>query len=342
MKRNFLLSAMFIAVMMITCASVYAQRSVVMLHHEGVATPFYDGTSALVNAYEAAVDGDTIYLPGGTFSQPSNYSKGIHVYGAGFYPDSTAATGSTILNGGLVLVAGSDNFHVEGVQISDGIKIGTGNDTISHVRVVAVRFTGIIASHANACITDAQFIQCVITGQSTLNKYSNSCLKNCIFTGSGRILESNSNVYENNVLISSASSNYSYRYLINGDNNLIKNNVFIGAGDGALDGNANLLYNNINCTSGTNNVCNVSPYSVPENDIFVNYTSANFSYEQDYHLQNPDAYIGTDGTQVGIYGGEHAWTGYAMPTNPHVREINAATQTDENGMLQINIKVGAK
>ncbi len=342
--RKHLLFGLALSTLMGISATVFAQEPVVMLHHNGEQTPFL-GIDGLKQAYEAAVDNDTIYLPGGSFNQPSDYSKGIHIYGTGILPDSTKATTITTLNDQTRIRTGADNFHIEGVQGNSTIRFGAGQDTITQVRVIGCRFTGIAENTASDKITNIQLVQCIFTGDVYLTRISNAIMRNCIMSGSGRILNSNYNSFENNVLISSASSYATYRYLIQNSNfNLIRNNAMIGAGDGGLSGSANSLYNNINCTGGTENTANESPYTVAAENIFVNYVNATFSFDQDYQLQNPEEYLGTDGTQVGIYGGEYAWPDAkaVLPSNPHIREFDAASNTDESGMLQINVKVGAQ
>lgn len=341
--RKQLLFGMALSMLMGVSATVYAQEPVVMLHHNGEQTPF-GGIDALKNAYEVAVDNDTIYLSGNVFNQPSSYEKSLHIYGTGFLPDSTKATSISILNGQTLLQNGADNFHMEGVLIKSSIKVGNKNDTIAHVRIIACKYDGISAG-SNCQATDVQCIQCISTDGFNLTGYVGFVLKNSIVTSGGRILNSNYNLFENNVLISSAWSGSSYRYMIEGNSNLIRNNAIIGAGDGGLNGTSNSLFNNINCTGGTDNAYNESPYTVAVENLFVNYTSSTFSFEQDYHLQNPELYLGTDGTQVGIYGGEYAWPETAkavLPSNPHIRAFDAASNTDESGMLQINVKVGAQ
>ena len=54
-----------IVIFLLSCLTIYvqAQRITVALHHNGSATMFY-GNSAFTNANTAAVNGDTIYLPG--------------------------------------------------------------------------------------------------------------------------------------------------------------------------------------------------------------------------------------------------------------------------------------
>ena len=82
--------------------------------------------------------------------------------------------------------------------------------------------------------------------------------------------------------------------------------------------------------------------NIPQANIFVNQTGTTFNYTHDYHLQAPTTYLGTDGTQVGIYGGTFPYKEGAVPLNPHIQLKNIAPTTDANGDLQIQIQVKAQ
>ncbi len=341
MKKHLLLG-LALTTLMGMSATVFAQEPVVMLHHNGEQTPFL-GIDGLKQAYEAAVDNDTIYLPGGLFNQPSDYMKGIHIYGTGILPDSTKATTITTLSGQTRIHTGADNFHLEGVQGNSSIRFGNGKDTISQIRIIGCKFAGIAENNSSAQITGVQLIQCIFTESMNFAGIKNSIMKNSIFCSESSIVSTTYNTFENNVIISS----YGYYGTrgFNGNSNTLRNNAILYAASGDfLAGSSNSLYNNTNCNAGKDCTTNENPYTVLTTDMFVNYTGTTFSFDQDFHLQNPELYLGTDGTQIGIYGGEYAWPDAkaVLPSNPHIRACNTASNTDENGMLQINVQVGAQ
>ena len=74
----------------------------------------------------------------------------------------------------------------------------------------------------------------------------------------------------------------------------------------------------------------------------VNQSGGSFSYTHDYHLVSPTTYLGTDSTQVGIYGGIFPYKTAAVPLNPHISSQSIPMATDVNGMLNININVNAQ
>ena len=91
-----------------------AQQKVV-LQSEGKMTTFATANS-FRDAYDAASDGDTIYLPGIEYSPPSTFNKKLVVYGTGHHPTATEATGQTIVNG-LSLGSGAAGSHFEGFRV---------------------------------------------------------------------------------------------------------------------------------------------------------------------------------------------------------------------------------
>jgi len=93
---------------------------------------------------------------------------------------------------------------------------------------------------------------------------------------------------------------------------------------------------------GLNTNSNNNYLGVPRANIFVNQSGSSIDYTHDYHLKNPELYLGTDGTQVGIYGGTKPFKEKCLPTNPQVISKTIAKETDANGNLQINITVKAQ
>ena len=111
------------------------------------------------------------------------------------------------------------------------------------------------------------------------------------------------------------------------------------------DSDGNYIYNNIivpNTISLGNNYSNLNYIGIQQSNIFISQTGNAFDYTHNYHLQNPSQYLGTDGTQVGIYGGTTPFKEKGAPSNPQITNRNIATQTDVNGNLQISISSKAQ
>jgi len=76
--------------------------------------------------------------------------------------------------------------------------------------------------------------------------------------------------------------------------------------------------------------------------LFCKSIEFDYSDDETYEL-TPEAratFLGTDGTQVGIYGGENPFTD--IPTNPQITQKDIATKSTPDGKLNVSIKVEAQ
>jgi hypothetical protein len=158
-------------------------------------------------------------------------------------------------------------------------------------------------------------------------------------------------VYNNNIFTYNAyCAPYSISLPLFSFNSIIENNIFINYNSScywASYSSGSFFNNNLfvedwiipdNCF-GSGNIVNQ-----PQSSIFINQSGNNFSYAHDYHLQPtcPGKNAGTDGTDIGIYGGSHPWKEGSIPFNPHIQYKTISGSTDENGNLNVNIKVSGQ
>jgi hypothetical protein len=197
--------------------------------------------------------------------------------------------------------------------------------------------------------SNLSLINCVFGNTITLSNAENALVSNNIcHTG---IVGTIANRISNNIIINAI---YRYDGAVSGDNNLIENNIILRAetyAGGTIFGTGNRIYNNLfahNVTYlGTAPITDGNYINIPMGDIFDNqsgtsFTGTSFTYAADYHLQAPGTYLGTNGTQVGIYGGDFPWKEGAVPSNPHIESAIISTKTDESGDLEVKIKVRAQ
>lgn len=177
-----------------------------------------------------------------------------------------------------------------------------------------------------------------------LENVQNSLLSNNIISNSFQ--GSNGNLINNNIIMGFIWGS-SMDYLFSGNNNTLNNNIFLWEGYAAnVAGSGNIFNNNLFVEPtpdyGTTATSIGNYTGILQSAIFVNQTGTTFNYTHDYHLQAPTTYLGTDGTQVGIYGGTFPYKEGAVPLNPHIQLKNIAPTTDANGDLQIQIQVEAQ
>lgn len=323
------------------CFASHAQNLITV--QNGNTPAFY---SSLDSAILHSQNGDTIYLPGGTFPLNVSINKRLHIIGVGHNPDSTLATGKTQINGNLSLINEASNGSCIGVIISAQIISGANisNYLVKRCHVsggLSIEFTGINWS----------FIENIIQGGiwNTNNPASNCFFFNNIinaftsYAGNGFT----SSVFKNNIFLYPGYCNYGCVAPIKADASIFENNIFISLSytlslvtNSALNNNL-FVEHNPGCSEcwGSNNI-----ETQPQSSIFVNQTGNSFSYDHDYHLQAtcPGKNAGKDGTDIGIYGGAFPWKEGSVPPNPHIQFQDVSAGTDQNGNLNVNIKVSAQ
>jgi hypothetical protein len=177
--------------------------------------------------------------------------------------------------------------------------------------------------------------QCEINGYIYWNEntYSDVVISNIILGRFNGSISTSSSVMVTNCII--YEDNFSGFFYLT-----LQNNIIVAYNSGALPNSVN---NNI--FTGANNFPSVNTQSgnwenVVLSDLFVNQPENKWDASYDYHLKNPANYVGTDGTQVGIYGGLFPWN--PTPSNPQIIESKVNPTTTNDGKLNFQIKVEAQ
>lgn len=302
-------------------------------------TTIFGGSAPFADAYAAAVTGDIIYLPGATMPG-FTLDKSITIIGTGFYPSATTATNPTKITGNITVNGNADNLHLEGIQFNGTITFGA-NQQVDNVTIKRCKMSGVTynGTGATPCINNS-IEECIITGNFLMSNLSHSILTNSIIEG---YFSGGTNMGISNNLMLKSSSSY---LLMSINNSLFSNNIFLIPYVGYFEGSCNLntFSNNIftvTPAAGNNIYTSNYPNTVIAT-LFVNQSGEIFDYAQDYHLVAPTTYLGTDGNQVGLYGGISAYKEEAIPHNPHIVSKTIASQTNAAGELPIQITVKAQ
>lgn len=331
----------------ISIIKLYAQAPVA-LHHNGTSTMFAT-SSGLTDAYNNSVDGDTIYLPGGFFAGIT-IDKKLTLIGAGFHPDSTLATYATQINGNLNLGPNADTTHIEGLHITGSINITATNNKIDKLKIKRNLIDGQININGDRA-TPSMHIEIsgnIVRGHLDLSNTLNAVITNNILQS--RLHYVYQGMIRNNVFTSNPFIGYpiyQYNNIYDCDYSSIENNVFVHAdatlGFSYCDNST--INKNVFATNNidySNNFPLGNYIGIGSANILVNWTSSSYLFTDNYHLQNPTTHLGTDGLEVGIYGGLKPWKEGIVPLNPHIGSKNIATQTNTNGELPIQIRVNAQ
>lgn len=299
----------------------------------------------LQSAVDAAENGDYIYIPGGTFRIGTVIiAKQVHIIGAGHYPDSTRATGRTSLHGIIIFNNGSSFSSLEGVFMDNRIQLGENcsKGQMSNIMISRCNVPDILLSYNGMGDCGARNIyirECIVRNNISGGYTMGHVIENSVI---GKLEYLNGNTEIRNCIFTAQGNNYA---LWEVQPSTFKNCIIAQSGGFIVQGNYNTFQNCTFTGNYPNNQilfdCNVTPVF---DSLFVNVPSRVFDYSYDYHLsENSDAKgRGINGTDNGIYGGENPYKEGAVPVNPHIQFKNIPTTTDNQGKLNIQVKVKAQ
>lgn len=336
----------FFILLLFTITVVNAQEKVA-LQNNGTTTIF-NGATAFIDAFNTASTGDTIYLPGGAFSVPTSFNKGVVIIGAGFHPDSTTATLPTVLNGDINLDTGADSISFEGLLISNKLQktFSVSVDNMSIIRCRINEETNFSRNGSASAVSNQLVIfQSVLIGDLNLDGMQNVLISNSFIEN--RVESSESNTFKNNSFLKYTGASSNHLFILS-NNNTFLNNIFSTSNNTIISGNGNIFQKNVfNSTSpnlGGSSVDINNYKGINLSTVYTNQTGNAFDYAHDYHLLPAAAstYLGNDNTEVGVYGGMFPLKEGFVPQNPHIISKTIAPTTNNNGDLNIQIKVSAE
>lgn len=144
------------ALVLLTTIVTNAQQITVALNHSGASQMYY-GNSAFQEAYNASANGDTIYLPGSAHYSGINISKKLVIIGTGHRPDSTIATGRTMIESDIRFYAGASGSVLEGIYSTSNIYFNL-NERVNDVVI-------------RRCNVNAIYIESVFDTTHTCNRF---------------------------------------------------------------------------------------------------------------------------------------------------------------------------
>lgn len=312
--------------------AMMAQSSLVAtLSHEGNVSLFY-GYNAFVDAMAAADHGDVITLSSGLFA-PTTITKAVTIRGAAMYDDNEKEILKTEISNGLTIsIPNETNGKSLTIEYLCTGHISNYCSPLASPKFNHIRFSTftIDGDYSSSRMTDGLFTNV----EGNISNYNHSSSNLSSFTVVNSYLTSLSykdhvcqcNVINSIVKFTNMSSNTNY---ISFKNCIFPNPVGVlnstNSCDHCLaiveDSNADILTNMI----GTN--------------WTVNSSSEIFTGEDNYVLTPTAAqtYLGTDGTQVGIWGGPMPWTTTA--DNPSITKCQVAPRSTADGKLSVEIEV---
>ena len=328
---------------------MYAQTNLVAtLSHGSNIQEFY-GPSALSEAYTAAENGDVITLSPGTFNSIT-LEKAITVRGSGMCETEDGAVEPTYLIGGSTINVPSETANfltLENLQFNSVLNIY--GDNLSAATFAKCYF----AKNVYCLGCNALFMSCFFSSPLFSNAYE--------IIGSASVIRKNTVVTCRNSVVKGISchgQNYANYATLELDNC-----VYGGNNAGPLNETTlkNCIILNISSKefdfpeSSTVIKC-VAINKYPDSQIFNSHSDGgnviadgfeavfqtlrefDFGREERFLLTEEAAakYLGSDGTQVGIYGGYMPYD--PTPASPHVKKFSVKNTT-EDGKLRVSLEV---
>jgi hypothetical protein len=285
-------------------------------------------------AMSAAADGDVILING----SPTTYQLGIYVsitksltfIGTGYYPekDNLLTSNFSFYGGGI----SAPNVTFKGITfVSSDVDVRSANVTISecyfasnvHLRIQDI--TGLTLRNNLFAYANYYAVYFVAPISSTT---PNIVLENNVFQAGAQFYEAQNcrnviirnNVFLGNGALNCASSG-------SWTNTVLQNNIFWNVFIGSTINTAllnNISYSpsadpSVSITNGGMNVGNINA-----NPQFINYSGGGYATTHNYRLQatSPGHLAGTDGTDIGAFGGATPHTDHGMPNIPVMKVMN--------------------
>lgn len=320
--KRFIFSIIALAIAMTVGAQNEMSTAILQ---SGETVTMFTGINALIDAHTAANDGDVITLSAGKFNG-TTISKSVSIYGAGFETDASIGTDITEVYGLTIGKEGStlSGVHIEGMLISGTFNVGgtNANAPLAGLQVVKVKMNSSQETRIFSDMVNALFSQCiflyVLRGYPDANNVQGTiAFNNCYFASDFSYFKTGCILNIDHCIVGSFTCSSS---------NISNSIVYKIPGN-----NYNPVYNNIvstfdNYWNGTN------WYNVSQNQIFADVESNYFVYspERTFKIQQPDVWQATDGTEIGIRGGD-GWS--KAPSTPVLK--NLRTRVD-GATLQVD------
>jgi len=283
-------------------------------------------------AINASSPGDTVYVMGsGVQYSGITIDRQLTLIGAGYAPPAPAFSTNIYT---ISLTAAGSGSKVMGVEVPYIFYLYGNNVTVERCRIenlyLTAGTTNNVIRHNYLSYTD-------------LAMPASALVSNNIFHTSGYLINSvtSSLIITNNLFMG-----YSVYAMNNISNALITNNIFWGSTP-VYAGVTNCTFTK-NMTFQTNN--NVIPYGsnagtgnlINANPLFTNAwnTAVNYTYNYQLLSSSPGKNAGTDGTDIGLYGGVAPMPGLGgVPRIPRITQFDLQySVVPQGGSLNVQVK----
>ena len=336
MNKHFTICMCRIVLAVFVClagvTNAFAQDQIATLLHDNDLSVYY-GADAFIEAYTIAEAGDIITLSGGTFNG-CDIDKAVTIHGAGPVYDSIMMTDPTKFEGEVFLSGGSETEHivVEGVYFKNIVYY----NNVSFAEFLNCDFYsyGIRPFDSTGSANSLRFTNCRIW------RFECDYATNIVFLNSIAISTRHFNVQATEKNIIAYNSYITFYKDTSTSNNRPKycdftNCILSNSYDGNAPESSCTLNNCICITNGQGSLLNSAlHYNCMEVETSGEVFQSGFYVLLD---EIATSFLGTDGTQVGIYGGMCPWTN--RPNYMIMRRCTVGNRTTNDGHLSVDIEV---
>lgn len=318
-----------LAAAIVAATATFAQNTLVATLTHGENVTMYYGTYALRDAHNAAVSGDVINLSGGAF-QAVTISKAVTLRGTGI----DAQDPTFIINDCYINVGGTGRLSMEGIRFTGDLNI---NGTFENPNFLKCEFARVnFASYNTTEIKNAMFVDCKFTDEFRTFSNNKSTMQfiNCFIDWFSNDLSREYGASFINCIVRDPDYVHASQFIncIFYTNDYAHNHISSSSiANNCVAVKFTDFFQNSQANSGCKTVSNFT-------DLFKTFTGT-YSDSETFELTDAakTKFLGTDGTQVGMYGGFLPYT--STPSYPQITKMNVANKTTADGKLSVEIEV---
>lgn len=305
----------------------------------------YYGKTALEEAYTAAADsGDVVTLSAGRFTFSGYMQKSLTIVGNGFLSDMENGVFPTVITDALTFKP-RDIVDDDGETVKEAVKV-------DGVRLEGLVLESDLSFTSSGIIRNVEIVKCKL--QALLNVTVNmenfvlrqsACLNTVYFNRYGSQYNHQNfyivGSYVNYVVDAREHSTILMDHSIYNsdmmDNITVSNSILRSyyVGGGTVN-NCIFIEQNPSNLVGAGNWVNCKYAGIFEESM----NDLAWDGVKTFKLKYPEEYIGTDGTQVGLYGGPYPYN--PTPSIPQIKESHIDTTVAADGKLKVSVTVEAQ
>lgn len=317
MKKTLIL----IVALIIATTTSLAQQATATLNHNDTLTVFY-GIDAFKDACTKAQYGDVISLSHGQFTGPT-IDTGVTVIGSGMDADTLQGTFPTIVLGNTYV---NDDCNFKNIYFQN---VGSNNKNVNNVSYERCKIDYFRNKYVGSALTPSflYLYSCVVHSLIVEDNVSLQAVNSYVIVGCSKSCKSC--VFENCIVEQDGGS---------GINRSTLSNCIILGYPGYDTFSSDCYVMNSLLKSDMKSpfigcIAAVNSWVVPQSTQI--FKDGSDYYELTDEIKN--AYKGTDGKELGIYGGAHTFS--HKPMTHHITKCEVAPKTTPDGKLSVHIEV---